>query len=72
MDFFLAFSESLAVNPSEATLPIVFDPIVEDSNLTNFTRSDANCDKTGTCYDGKGFFRRIFTFSSSEAGGFLS
>lgn len=34
-------------------LPITFDTQVDESNLTNFTRSDANCDKTGTCYDGK-------------------
>lgn len=25
----------------------------DPSNFSNITRSDANCDKTGTCYDGK-------------------
>lgn len=34
------------------TLPVSLDTI-EDPNLTNMTRNDVNCDKTGTCYDGK-------------------
>uniref|UniRef100_A0A1B0CDT4 Cuticlin-1 n=2 Tax=Lutzomyia longipalpis TaxID=7200 RepID=A0A1B0CDT4_LUTLO len=34
----------------DSTLPVVFDT-VEDSSINNFTRTDANCDKTGTCYD---------------------
>ncbi|KAK9875154.1 hypothetical protein WA026_005945 [Henosepilachna vigintioctopunctata] len=36
--------------PSENTLPVVFDA-TEDPNLNNLTKSDVNCDKTGTCYD---------------------
>ncbi|KAI4457720.1 hypothetical protein MML48_7g00009331 [Holotrichia oblita] len=35
--------------PSEASLPVVFEA-TEDPSL-NLTRSDINCDKTGTCYD---------------------
>lgn len=45
------FSES--TGPTEATLPVDLGLTQSDENLTNFTRSDANCDKTGTCYDGK-------------------
>lgn len=30
---------------------MVFDA-TEDPTLNNLTRTDANCDKTGTCYDG--------------------
>lgn len=36
------------------TLPVSLDTI-EDPNLTNMTRNDVNCDKTGTCYDGESF-----------------
>ncbi|XP_039960731.1 uncharacterized protein LOC126760600 [Bactrocera neohumeralis] len=32
------------------TLPVSLDT-TEDPNLTNITRNDVNCDKTGTCYD---------------------
>ncbi|XP_036339172.1 uncharacterized protein LOC118748682 [Rhagoletis pomonella] len=32
------------------TLPVSLDT-TEDPNLTNITRTDVNCDKTGTCYD---------------------
>lgn len=38
-------------NNGENTLPVVFDT-TEDPNLNNLTRSDVNCDKKGTCYDG--------------------
>ncbi|XP_058821004.1 uncharacterized protein LOC131683179 isoform X2 [Topomyia yanbarensis] len=34
----------------ETTLPVVFDAI-QDEAVNNLTRNDANCDKTGTCYD---------------------
>ncbi|XP_035900491.1 uncharacterized protein LOC118506862 [Anopheles stephensi] len=37
-------------NQAENTLPVVFDT-VEDPAVNNLTRNDANCDKTGTCYD---------------------
>ncbi|XP_052889815.1 uncharacterized protein LOC128298118 [Anopheles moucheti] len=37
-------------NQAENTLPVVFDT-VEDPSVNNLTRNDANCDKTGTCYD---------------------
>ncbi|XP_062560724.1 uncharacterized protein LOC134225008 [Armigeres subalbatus] len=36
--------------PGETTLPVVFDA-AEDHSINNLTRNDANCDKTGTCYD---------------------
>jgi len=36
--------------PSDNTLPVVFDA-TEDPTLNNLTRTDVNCDKTGTCYD---------------------
>ncbi|XP_055644168.1 uncharacterized protein LOC129780191 [Toxorhynchites rutilus septentrionalis] len=36
--------------PGENTLPIVFET-TEDHTINNLTRNDANCDKTGTCYD---------------------
>ncbi|CAO1408371.1 unnamed protein product [Diamesa tonsa] len=35
---------------TENTLPVVFDAI-EDPSVNNLTRTDVNCDKTGTCYD---------------------
>lgn len=31
-------------------MPVVFDAI-EDPSVNNLTRTDVNCDKTGTCYD---------------------
>lgn len=35
-------------------LPIDILQTQDDAGTaSNFTRSDANCDKTGTCYDGK-------------------
>ncbi|XP_055550528.1 uncharacterized protein LOC129733015 [Wyeomyia smithii] len=34
----------------DTTLPVVFDA-VQDEGINNLTRNDANCDKTGTCYD---------------------
>lgn len=39
-------------SPSDNTLPVVFEA-TEDPTLNNLTRNDVNCDKTGTCYDGK-------------------
>lgn len=45
-------AEASASSQQDHTLPITFDT-TEDPLLTNLTRSDANCDKTGTCYDGK-------------------
>lgn len=33
-------------------LPVVFET-TDDNNISNLTRTDINCDKTGTCYDGK-------------------
>lgn len=41
--------------PSENSLPLTLET-QEDPSLNNLTRSDVNCDKTGTCYDGKLFF----------------
>ncbi|XP_073981347.1 trynity isoform X2 [Rhodnius prolixus] len=34
----------------DSTLPVVFDT-TDDPSINNLTRSDVNCDKTGTCYD---------------------
>lgn len=51
--FILFISEApLSGAPSENTLPITIET-QEDPTLNNLTRTDANCDKTGTCYDGK-------------------
>ncbi|XP_019865173.1 uncharacterized protein LOC109594390 [Aethina tumida] len=36
--------------PSDNTLPVVFEA-TEDPTLNNLSRTDVNCDKTGTCYD---------------------
>lgn len=46
------FSPESVTTPHDATLPVVFDT-TDDPTLNNLTRSDVNCDKTGTCYDGK-------------------
>lgn len=43
------FTES--TTPSHEQLPVVFES-TDDPSL-NLTRTDLNCDKTGTCYDGK-------------------
>lgn len=43
---------SLSGSPSDNTLPVVFET-TEDATLNNQSRADVNCDKTGTCYDGK-------------------
>lgn len=43
------FEESLTA-PTDLPVDIQQD---ETANFSNITRSDANCDKTGTCYDGK-------------------
>lgn len=67
MNHNLLFTETLATannNSPTETLPVQFDSGVEvDPNLNNFTRSDANCDKTGTCYDGKRFNLNFLSFS---------
>ncbi|XP_071050814.1 uncharacterized protein [Onthophagus taurus] len=43
--------KQVGVGPSsENTLPVVFEA-TEDPTINNLTRSDINCDKTGTCYD---------------------
>lgn len=43
---------------------MVFDA-TEDPSINNLTRSEGNCDKTGTCYDGEyfRFERRRNTFN---------
>lgn len=51
-----------AGSPPEPSLPVVFEA-TEDPSL-NLTRSDINCDKTGTCYDGKRFFFNASTIVS--------
>lgn len=45
----LPFEESLTP-PDSLPIDIQQD---ETATFSNITRSDANCDKTGTCYDGK-------------------
>ncbi|XP_065201012.1 uncharacterized protein tyn isoform X2 [Planococcus citri] len=35
---------------SHENVPVVFES-TEDPNISNLTRNDINCDKTGTCYD---------------------
>ncbi|XP_059480335.1 uncharacterized protein LOC132199546 [Neocloeon triangulifer] len=44
------FENNCDQQSSPHTLPVTVDKI-EDNTLTNETRSDINCDKTGTCYD---------------------
>lgn len=49
---FIIFVESAAPTTSnDNTLPVVIET-TEDASINNLTRNDANCDKTGTCYDG--------------------
>lgn len=43
------FTES--TTPPHEQLPVVFES-TDDPSL-NLTRTDLNCDKTGTCYDGQ-------------------
>lgn len=50
----IRLAEAAATAPQDHTLPVVFDA-TEDPTLNNLTRTDANCDKTGTCYDGKSY-----------------
>lgn len=45
-------TETAPAGTIDHTLPVVFDA-TEDPSINNLTRTDANCDKTGTCYDGK-------------------
>lgn len=45
-------AEAAPAGTVDHTLPVVFDA-TEDPSVNNLTRSDANCDKTGTCYDGE-------------------
>lgn len=47
--------------PSDNTLPVVFEA-TEDPTLNNLSRTDVNCDKTGTCYDGKFQLPKIFYY----------
>jgi len=47
--FFFFFAES--TTPPHEQLPVVFES-TDDPSL-NLTRTDLNCDKTGTCYDGQ-------------------
>nr|CAD7442675.1 unnamed protein product [Timema bartmani] len=39
-----------SLSAPQDNLPIVFDS-TEDPTINNLTRTDINCDKTGTCYD---------------------
>lgn len=46
--------------PHDGTLPVVFDT-TDDPTLNNLTRSDVNCDKRGTCYDGNNITNKNIT-----------
>lgn len=48
--YFENYCEKSVTTPHDNTLPVVFDT-TDDPTLNNLTRSDVNCDKTGTCYD---------------------
>lgn len=48
-NFKLFFPET-SPSSTENTLPVHFDA-TEDPSINNLTRTDVNCDKTGTCYD---------------------
>lgn len=65
----LDFTETPSVtgDNTQHTLPVTFDTI-EDPSVNNLTRSDANCDKTGTCYDGTvdRIFRSFFVLFRFE------
>lgn len=75
----IVFTESApsSTGVTDHTLPVVFDA-TEDPSVNNLTRSDANCDKTGTCYDGKQFalfamtptFTNFFTISRCTLQGY--
>lgn len=53
------FAES--TTPPHEQLPVVFES-TDDPSL-NLTRTDLNCDKTGTCYDGQYKYNILyFTF----------
>lgn len=46
MDLFECVAES-------DQLPVAIETPLHDPFLSNITRDSTNCDKTGTCYDGK-------------------
>ncbi|KOB72357.1 Cuticlin-1, partial [Operophtera brumata] len=48
--YFENFCEKPATNPS-GELPVTIDHQMDPNPSNNLTRNDANCDKTGTCYD---------------------
>lgn len=50
--FTISLIES-TVPPTDGVLPPDVTLTEDPLGASNFTRSDANCDKTGTCYDGK-------------------
>lgn len=61
-----AATSSSSTGLGDNTLPVVFES-TEDPTLNNLTRSDVNCDKTGTCYDGKfTFFILISNMNKSN------
>lgn len=49
--FCLLYIES--TGPPDVVPPVDVTITEDPIGTSNFTRSDANCDKTGTCYDGK-------------------
>lgn len=51
-DWLLFFAEP-ASPASGNELPVTIDHQQDPAVSSNLTRNDANCDKTGTCYDGK-------------------
>lgn len=54
-----------AINPS-GELPVTIDHQMDPNPSNNLTRNDANCDKTGTCYDGNRNLSAFYLFSSNN------
>lgn len=61
----LALETTAPVGSPDNQLPVVFEA-TEDPSLTNLSRSDANCDKTGTCYDGTVLLSKLRDLSLSR------
>lgn len=50
---FTSYNSETPSQPSnDNTFPIDIET-KQDASINNLTRTDVNCDKTGTCYDGK-------------------
>lgn len=51
--FKIVFSFPEPPSTTNGELPVTIDHQHDTNTSSNLTRNDANCDKTGTCYDGK-------------------